>query len=109
MELIESTGAIAHAADVGAHLLQRLGALSDEMPSVVSNARGRGLLAAIDLPSTETRNDVLTALRTSEHVIALACGERTLRVRPALSITSEEIDLGCDAFGRVLRHVEARA
>ncbi|MGC9961368.1 MAG: L-lysine 6-transaminase [Acidimicrobiales bacterium] len=109
LELIESTGAMAHAADVGAHLLQRLRALSDEMPSIVSNARGRGLLAAVDLPSAATRNDVLTALRTSEHVIALACGERTLRVRPALSITTEEIDLGCDALGRVLRQVEARA
>lgn len=107
IELIESTGAIANARAVGAHLLDRLCQLAVEMPSLVSNARGRGLLAAIDLPSGDVRDNVLTTLRTTEHVIALACGERTLRVRPALSITTGEVDQGCDALGRVLRKLEA--
>ncbi len=107
LELIESTGAIANAAEVGAHLLERLHELQTELPAVVSNARGRGLLAAIDLPSAEVRNDVLTSLRSTEHVLALSCGERTLRFRPALSITTQEIDHGCDALGRVLRKLEA--
>jgi len=107
IELIESTGAMANARAVGAHLLERLCQLSVEMPFVVSNARGRGLLAAIDLPSGDVRDSVLTTLRTTEHVIALPCGERTLRVRPALSITTDEIDQGCDALGRVLRKLEA--
>ena len=107
LELIESTGAIAKAASSGAHLLGRLRELSTELPTVVSNPRGRGLLAAIDLPSAEVREDVLTSLRSGEHVLALGCGERTLRLRPALSITMEEIDHGCDALDRVLRKLEA--
>jgi L-lysine 6-transaminase len=107
LELIESTGAIANAGEVGGHLLHRLNELAVEMPTVVSNPRGRGLLAAIDLPSPEIRNDVLTSLRTTEHVIALACGDNTLRVRPAMSITIEEIDQGCDALGRVLRKLDS--
>jgi len=69
----------------------------------VSNARARGLLGAIDLPTGSVRDDVVTSLRSTEQVLALACGERTLRVRPALSITEAEIDYGCDAIGRVLR------
>jgi L-lysine 6-transaminase len=106
LELIESTGAIENAAQVGAHLLNRLSELATAMPSFVSNARARGLLAAFDLPTGAVRDEVLTLLRSSEHVIALACGDRTLRVRPALSVTSEEIDHGCDALGRVLRKLE---
>jgi L-lysine 6-transaminase len=45
----------------------------------------------------------VSSLRSDEHVLALSCGERTLRVRPALSVTEPEIDHGCDAVGRVLR------
>jgi L-lysine 6-transaminase len=103
LELIESTGAIANAARVGVHLRDRLTDLSNEMPSLVSNARARGLLAAIDLRTGAMRDDVVSSLRSDEHVLALSCGERTLRVRPALSVTEPEIDHGCDAVGRVLR------
>jgi L-lysine 6-transaminase len=103
LEIIESNGSIANAARVGAHLGGRLVELSEEMPALVSNARARGLLGAIDLPTGSVRDDVVTSLRSTEQVLALACGERTLRVRPALSITEAEIDYGCDAIGRVLR------
>jgi len=102
LELIESTGAIDNAARVGTHLLDRLSELAVEMPTLVSNPRGRGLLAAVDMPSSDVRDEVLVSLRASEHVIALACGDRTLRVRPNLSVTVEEIDHGCDALARVV-------
>jgi L-lysine 6-transaminase len=102
LELIESTGAIANAALLGTHLLERLSELTVEMPAIASNARGRGLLAAVDLPSGAVRDEALTLLRCKEHVIALPCGDRTLRVRPALSVTAEEIDQGCDALARVI-------
>jgi L-lysine 6-transaminase len=107
LQLIESTGAIDNAARVGAHLLERLTELAAELPTVVSNPRARGLLAAVDLPSAAAREEVLTSLRATEHVIALSCGERTLRMRPALSVTVEEIDHGCDALARVLRKLES--
>jgi len=105
LQLIESSGAIANAATVGAHLTGRLSELAAAMPELVSNARGRGLIAAIDLPSKAARDEALTLLRTSEHVIALACGPRSLRFRPALSVTIEEVDFGCDALARVLKQM----
>ena len=106
LQLIESTGAIDNAAKMGSHLLDRLSVLATEMPAMLSNPRARGLLAAVDLPSGALRNEALTSLRVNEHVIALACGERTLRVRPALSVSAAEIDHGCDALGRVVRKLE---
>jgi L-lysine 6-transaminase len=45
---------------------------------------------------------VLQKLWSEEHVIAFACGERTLRLRPALSMTAEDVDAGCDAMNRVV-------
>ena len=106
LELIESTGAIANAARTGARLLERLEAIAGQH-ATVTNARGRGVLAAVDLPTNELRDRVLGDLRSRERVIALPCGERSVRFRPALSVTAEEIDHGCDAFGRVLSRIGA--
>jgi len=102
LQLVEQTGAIANAARVGRHLLARLQGLADSRPSVVSNARGRGVIAAIDMETRELRDATLTALRIDEHVLALPCGRRSLRFRPALSISAEEVDSGCDALDRVV-------
>jgi L-lysine 6-transaminase len=107
LQIVESTGAIENASRVGAHLLSRLETISAAMPRLVTNARGRGLLCAVDLSSAAVRNEVLTSMRATERVVLLACGETTLRFRPSLAVTIEEIDLGCDAFTRVLQKVEA--
>ncbi|MGH9171904.1 MAG: L-lysine 6-transaminase [Acidimicrobiales bacterium] len=103
LQIVESTDAISNAALAGAHLLGRIEALAVSMPSMVTNPRGRGLLCAVDLPSTAVRDEVLTAMRATEHVMALGCGERGLRFRPSLAVTTEEIDLGCEALARVLQ------
>jgi L-lysine 6-transaminase len=102
LQLIEQTGAIANAAKVGGHLLARLADLEHSWPKVVSNARGRGFIAAIDLGTRELRDAVLATLWREEHVIAFGCGECTLRLRPALSTTADEVDAGCDALNRVV-------
>ena len=80
----------------------RLVELEQAWPKAVSNARGRGFVAAIDLATRELRSSVLTTLWGEEHVIAFGCGERTLRLRPALSMTADEVDAGCDAMNRVV-------
>jgi L-lysine 6-transaminase len=41
-------------------------------------------------------------LRTEEQVIALPCGERSVRFRPALSITQDELGVALRALDRVL-------
>ena len=102
LQLVEETGAIANAAKVGEHLLSRLVELEHAYPKAVSNARGRGFVAAIDLATRDLRSSVLSTLWAEEHVIAFGCGERTLRLRPALSMTDDEVDAGCDAMNRVV-------
>jgi L-lysine 6-transaminase len=108
LQLIERDGAIENARIVGRHLLDRLQDLAESHPGVVSNARGRGFIAAVDLATRQLRDTALVTLRDSEHVLALSCGERSLRFRPALSMSAEEVGLGCDAVQRVVQALVAR-
>jgi L-lysine 6-transaminase len=102
LEVVERTGSIANAAEVGKHLVDRLVQLAERFPEFIGNARGRGLLCAIDLPDPALRDQILVALREDERVLLLPCGTATIRFRPSLAATASEIDLACDALGRVL-------
>jgi L-lysine 6-transaminase len=97
LEIIEEEKLVENAASVGAHLLEGLYALQSERPDVVSNARGRGLMCAVDLPDTETR-DRLMDKAYELGLMILGCGKRSIRFRPALDITRAEVD---EALGLV--------
>jgi L-lysine 6-transaminase len=101
LEVIESDELIARADFLGAHLLHQLHALA-EKHDVVADVRGRGLMCAFTLPSAEVRDTVVTRLREEENVMVLGCGTASLRVRPALTISIEDLDRGMAALGRVL-------
>jgi len=105
LEVIESDELIARAGFVGTHLLHRLQELA-ERHDVMSDVRGRGLMCAFTLPTAELRDAVVTRLRTDEQVLVLGCGTSSLRVRPALTVTVEEIDRGIAALDRVLSSLE---
>ena len=106
LEVIESDGLIQRAASLGAHLLHELTALAGKHPSV-TDVRGRGLLCAFTLPTPELRDEVITRLREDERVLVLGCGTAGLRVRPALTISVDELDRGLAALDRVLTALDA--
>ena len=70
----------------------------------ISNVRGRGLFVACDLPTAAERDALVADLRKTEHVIVLPCGVRSVRFRPALSVSEDELD---EAVGAVSRSVVA--
>lgn len=89
----------------GGHLLKGLTDVQAAHPRLVSNSRGRGLMCAFDLPDRELRDRVRTHLYEDERVVMLGCGERSIRFRPPLTITDDEIDIGLEALDRVLDRV----
>ncbi len=99
LEIMAEERLVENAATVGAHLLRGLEALQASRPDVFSNARGRGLMCAIDLPDTAAREAVgEQAFRMG--MVILGCGERSLRFRPPLDVTAGEIDEALDILGR---------
>ena len=98
LEIIERDALIPRAGILGSLLLERLAKLEAEQPERVSNVRGRGLMCAFDLPSTAERDALVSRLREEAGVLVLACGPRSVRLRPALNISEQDLDHGLAAL-----------
>src|SRR5690606_2762308 len=108
LEVIERDGLFERSRELGEHLLARLEALA-EAHSCVTEPRGRGLMCAITLATPELRDAVVTAVREREHVLILGSGPRSIRFRPPLTVTAEELDRAVDALDRVLAALERKS
>ena len=104
LEIIESEGLIEQAGPKGQQLVVGLEELRDET-GLISNVRGRGLFVAFDLKTREERDAMVDDLRTSERVIVLPCGGRSIRFRPALSVSQDEIEEALEATRRSIVRV----
>ncbi|MCC6866176.1 MAG: L-lysine 6-transaminase [Ignavibacteria bacterium] len=102
LEIIKEDNLVENASVVGAHLLNRLEDLSMKYPGKLSNPRGKGLFAAIDLPNTELRNKTIGKV-FENYVILLGCGDKSIRFRPSLNITKEQINEGLDVIEKAVK------
>jgi L-lysine 6-transaminase len=91
----------------GKYLLRRLNEIQDQFPGLISNARGLGLLCAFDLPDAELRNKFRENCE-KEKLLILGCGEKTIRFRPMLNITDEELEEGLQIIEKVLRIMSSK-
>lgn len=102
LEIIERDNIFARAADLGETFLKDLRRIGEAHTEVVDNVRGRGLMCALDVATGELRSEVLKKMYNDERVIALGCGERSIRFRPSLAITTAELAQAVDSLDRVL-------
>jgi len=104
LEIIENENLLTNASVRGAELQTGLSLLQGRYPEHLSNARGAGLMCAIDVSNTELRNKVIRAC-FEDQVIVLASGRNAIRFRPTLSVPSEAIQLGLERLERAVRRV----
>ena len=91
LEVIVEEKLIENAAKQGEILRKGLEEIQEKHPDKISNARGRGLMCAFDLPTPEDR-DKLKNMLYQNGLIVLGCGATTIRFRPPLTISSEEVE-----------------
>ncbi len=103
LDIIEEDNLVQNAATVGEYLVSKLQKLSEKHEQL-SNPRGLGLFAAIDLPTGDMRNKVINECNTNGMII-LACGPNTIRFRPPLTVTKEQIDEGLDILEKSFKNV----
>lgn len=103
LQIMEEENLVENAAEVGELFLEELRKLQAEFEGV-TNARGRGLLLALDLPDTETREDVRLAC-WHRGVALLPAGERSIRFRPPLIFSEENVREAVSTLQEVLAEV----
>jgi L-lysine 6-transaminase len=102
LRILEEERLVDNARLVGGHLLRGLEGVQAELGGLMSNARGRGLMIAFDLPDGPHRKQALNRCRENG-LMALPCGERSVRFRPPLNLTRAEADEGLAIVQRSLR------
>ena len=95
LEIIEKENLLKLAYLNGKYLLKSLEIIREKHTDLVNNVRGKGLWCAFDLPDSESR-DKLIELLYQEGLIILGCGVKSIRFRPHLNISEEEIDIASE-------------
>ena len=101
LEIIENEKLVQNASAVGEHLTSCLHSLQSNHDNLVSNARNRGLFGAFDLPDSDTRDKAINSI-SNEGAMMLGCGTRSIRFRPHLNITINELDQGFEMIDKAL-------
>ena len=104
LELIEKENLVKKAAENGGYLLSKLLELQKNSQGLVSNARGRGLFCAYDLPTPRHRDQLIQNME-KEGALILGCGHRSIRFRPHLNISKDEIDMAMLMMKNSLAHL----
>jgi L-lysine 6-transaminase len=101
LDVIEEENLVDNAANIGNYLQTRLEALADQH-EYFSNPRGKGLFCAIDLPDSHSRDAVIKEC-VNNGLMILSCGPNTVRFRPPLTITQDQIDEGLDILEKAYK------
>jgi L-lysine 6-transaminase len=103
-EIIDEDNLVENAAKVGAYFIGELERFQSEFPNLVSNVRGRGLMAAFDLPSGEIRDAALNGFMAHD-VMVLSSGHRSARFRPPLNLSMEEAAEGVRRMEKAIKEL----
>jgi len=101
LDVLEEESLMENAARVGAHFLEGLRRLREEFPEKIEEARGVGLLAALELAVPEAK--AVQAALLERGVVVNAVGDAILRFLPPLVVTPADCDRVVAALQEILR------
>ncbi|MDZ7861158.1 MAG: L-lysine 6-transaminase [Candidatus Krumholzibacteriota bacterium] len=105
LEVIEQDKLVENASKMGTLLQKGLEKVQSENPNVILNARGLGLFCAFDLKDGETRDKVVDKL-FEKGLFILKCGPSTIRFRPPLNVSEEEIDKALEILAATIEDIK---
>lgn len=105
VEIMETEGLMARAAENGERLAKGLQSLVDKHP-MLSNVRGLGLYQGVSLSSSELKSKLIQVARDEFGLLLLGAGSRSIRTRPNLSVTADEIDQFLDLLDQALLRIK---
>ncbi len=105
LEIVESEGLIPRAAETGDYLAKGLKALQLRHQGLMLNVRGMGLYQGFSLDTEQRKKSLIRVAREQEGLLLLGGGERSIRLRPNLSVTREDVDQMLECLDRSLQTV----
>lgn len=105
LEIISEENLVRNCEVNGIYLQAKLKELSEKYPDKVSNTRGIGLFCAFDCATGDMRNKV-TAEALKNDLMILGSGEKSVRFRPPINVSKEEIDLGAGILDKVIANIK---
>lgn len=102
VKIVEQEDLVRRAAINGERLASGLTQLVKKFAPVASNVRGLGLYQGFSLDSPERKSELVRVAREEYGLLLLGAGKRSIRTRPNLSVTGDEIDLFIDLLDRSL-------
>ena len=106
LHIYEQDGLVDNARSMGEVYIDKLKQLAADAPGLISAVRGRGLLLAFCLPDTETRNRFWNDCYEIG-LLALRCGDRSIRLRPYLDVKADDIDAAIELMREAIRRLGA--
>ncbi|XP_046680224.1 4-aminobutyrate aminotransferase, mitochondrial [Homalodisca vitripennis] len=104
LDVIKRDNLLATVQASGKVLMEGLGSLQKEFPTLLNSLRGRGTFLAINAPTTQLRDDMIGRLK-KKGVQAGGCGDLAIRFRPALIFQPHHADIFLDIFRHVLKDI----
>ena len=102
MKIIQEDNLIENARKIGDYMLESVQELCREFNTLIENPRGKGVLLGFDAKNPQKQSEIWSAFR-DEQLLCLTCGSQTLRFRPHLDLTIEEVDDGMIKMKQALR------
>jgi L-lysine 6-transaminase len=109
MKIVEREGLIPAAKTKGDRLSAGLRELAARFPEVLFNVRGMGLYQGFSVRSPEMRSQLVDLALEQESLLLLPAGAFSIRTRPNLSVTEQEIQLFAEMLGRCVEKLVGRA
>ena len=109
LRIVDEEGLIPAVAAKGEEVRRRLWELSGVFPRYVTNVRGMGLCLGFTVPDPERRGlrDLLVKIALQDELLLLLeAGSDSIRLRPNLNVTREEIDEFFERLQRAMEQME---
>lgn len=105
MKIVEREGLLTHVSQKTEFLLQKLYALKEKHSEKIGNIRGMGLYQGFSLKNPSKQNAFIDYALEKENLLLLEAGTDTIRLRPALDVSLEDISLLTEKLDRCLNAV----
>lgn len=102
VKIVEDEGLIEAAVAKGERLADGLRRLA-EPPSPIYNVRGLGLYQGFSLRSSEAKAELINRALNEHNLLLLGAGRQSIRTRPNLSVTNEDIDRFLEILEQLFR------